>query len=251
MKHQPFNHAEAKWDKYKAFWRPLLSNYGHHYSDPDPILVQFDTGEMMVTKRFIHISKRKVYSDLNMALLSPRDKDFPKVTKPDGTVVPKSHLTCGGAYHFMIDYDSGHVVQLGEKLQRGTLLPERIKQHAHVYMASAGAVPVGAPVVLSEPYTATRDERKHAEKLRDQCRAWASLSEDVDMDQRMVRIKHPDGTTTTTRYWYALGQLPFSTLAQYKSFLDMDNLDRCRLAFNGAYKSRINTTVPYLLIASS
>ena len=98
MKLPAFNHAEARWDRYKAFHNMHLPRYRRA---PDSgIITLFDTGEMIVNNYGIYHTQRRHYPEWNISILSPRDGRWPKVKAPDGTIVRSmSMLTVNADQH--------------------------------------------------------------------------------------------------------------------------------------------------------
>ena len=248
-----FNHNDAKWDQYRALHVGHINRY--RWNTGSSYLMQFDTGEAIITNNYIHVSERRRHADFNISLLSPHDKLFPKVKLPDGTPVPITYLRQGRSQHFLIDHDSGHVVALGNTSKMADI-PERFRgssydSKAKAYVHGSGRVPVGAPVRLSMTKKLTKEQRVHIANLRDLCRAWMHFSEDVDMENSIVMCERSWNDTKAKQplTWTYMAGLSQDYLLTVTNLTDMDALDRCRLAVFGTYAIRERIEVSHLLVA--
>lgn len=249
-----FNQAAAMWDQHRAFHNNHIPRY--RWTPSSAYLVQFDTGEAIFTSSLIHREQRRRYDDFNISLLSPRDFRFPKVKTPGGQIIPSSWLTRGASQHFIIDHDSGHVVALGDIRKRPDL-PVRFRgsaynSTAYAYLAGPGCVPIGAPVRLVRTKNLTTDERKHISNLRALCRAWMQFSPDVDMEQGVVMVERFNAAAEQNMpvhlTWDQCAGLGQSYLLTVENIVDMDPLDRCRLAVHGSHGVIERVEVPHLLV---
>jgi len=245
MKTVQFDHSQSKWDQYRAPYMSMINQY--RWNDADPLMVLFDTGEAILTRTQVQPYARRLYTDKNIALLSPRDKAFPKVKTPDGQRVRLGDLTSGRAQHFLVDYDHGIAVALGS-MQNDPHVPERLRKVCRTYYAGPKSAPIGAPVKLRRVTPTTPDERKHIANLRACCRAWMALSDEVDIINETVHVK-PKDKPAYTRTWSYMYGLARKYILLVKDMSEMDLLDRCRLATHGTVGGRTTIYVSHLVLA--
>lgn len=240
-----FDFTKAKWDRYRAFHVAHARRYS--WNDGSGLIVQFDTGEVIFTAPTVHCSLRRHYPEFNISIRSPRDEQFPKVTRPDGTPVARSHLL-GRCQHFVIDHETGRVTALGASTRQRDDVPERLRYYSagtSAYCAGKGRPVQGVPVELIVRHQPTPEQRAHLTKLRAQCAAWMALSEDVDTESR--RYRKPDNAAVWVHYGMT-HPVPWTSFAE-ATMQDMHIFDRIRLAEKGWLSPTKREQVAYLLAA--
>ena len=174
MKLPEFNLKEASWDRFKAFY--IDRGPGTKWSGNRPI-IQFDTGEVIITPHNWTPDNRGKFTDLNIGVFRFADRHCLTMTTAEGEPLPTAHLDHKGNHRrVVVDYDTGHVVSLCH-MEKETRIPVRLRQAAMCYFSGAGQEPVGGPIIQSRPRKLPKDQREHLDGLIQACRAWAKLGD--------------------------------------------------------------------------
>ena len=177
MKLPEFNMNEAKWDYFRAFY--IRRGPGYDYNN-QPI-VQFDTGEVIVTKSRWEPDIRKTYEQWNVGVYATTD-DYtslklcvPGTEKP----LPKAWLSRDGLQTLWVDYDHKLAVRIDKKIAADTMkrIPERFRSSVNVYYGGKDDTPLGAPIEVSRPKKHHPSLVDHCEGIKAACAVWKTHNE--------------------------------------------------------------------------
>ncbi len=140
-----YNFGAQRWDDYRHFHVPAI--YRHK-----PI-VQFATGELMITSSKPDPDVRRVWPEYNIALTSTDDGLF-KFALPDGTPVPKAWITQNGGQYLLVDLDTKRAVKLTNYQSRRLDMPTHMRTMSAGFLC-AGGEPIGGQIEVKAPYKLT------------------------------------------------------------------------------------------------
>jgi len=224
MKLPPFNISEASWDRFHAFYIDRGPDPSWGSNKP---IVQFDTGEVIITPHNWTPDDRGKLGELNIGVFRFADHGCPTVTTPDGELLPTAHLD----HHrnrssVVVDYDTGHVVSLHRR-EKDTRVPVRLRQAAMCYFSGEDQEPVGGPIWQSKPRRLEKCEKDHLRGLLEASKAWVKL---LDKPGKM--------------YGHAVAHTDLLD----KSFEDVSENDRTLISAFGIEVTRELVEHAYLLI---
>ena len=248
MQMPAFDHSKACWDRYKAFH--ITHGWG---------LVQFDTGEVIITNAFPRPDLRK-RNRHGFTVLHSRsdlcrawgDKSVCGTVLKDpvtGEDIPNSWLTLqgGAGQYLLLDQETRRVVRLGAMRYDDKVsdhwacrkgVPRRFWREAAVYFAGNDMPPVGDDVTICRSEKLTSDERKHLSELLTSCRAWLQIKE---VNYTNLLGPRPTGNTHEdyaaraaydVAYYTRTTPVPLTDLLA-SDFQQLDPLLRFRYAWNG------------------
>ena len=174
--------ADASWDRYRALHWGLNQHsvkLGDSWSKTSQF-VAFETGEVIwAGGARPRPDKRGYYSTLGVSVLSPRDRDFPRILHLD-TAEPicRSWLIAGCNSYLLLDHETGTVVGLGNLID-DKHVPTRFATYGSAaYFPGEGRVPLGGQITYSKPHSALpKDQRQHIEEIVKQCKAARAMAE--------------------------------------------------------------------------
>lgn len=216
---EPYN---LRWDAYQAFHIAL-----------GPI-IRLQSGQVFVTATG-HAgasTRRRQAVDLSPYHIEILQDDelIGEFVDTDGVGVPRAWFglhTEGAHQTLLIDYDTKHVVRLSNDLD-DECTRVLYNTGCKAYFTHAGAEPVGSPVQLSQPYAWTKDEYRHMRDISDSAAAWAALEGKgrfTDGLGKRDRWSDSDGALK--------GKVPWQTVLNAHSMLDLTELDRAKIAKHG------------------
>jgi hypothetical protein len=176
MNYLEFNRNCAQHDLFDA---PYIDRRG---------FVRFASGEVIFTDP--KPTDRRTDKELGIQIVATGDDDCPDlyVEPTGGKPIPKAWLNQGGMQWLAIDHECGVAVRLapggyrygrvGAKYQLRDVdhfAPHYLTGRFTAYWAGPARRPIGAPITVSEPYRATKEQKQHLADLKDQANAWAAL----------------------------------------------------------------------------
>lgn len=250
MKLPKFDHARARWDAWRAFH---INHMGVEWHSGVAPVVQFDTGELILTAACASHKLRGSVTDLNIQTISSTDPKLPQLVLPDGTPVRRSWLDYK-VTNLLIDHDNGRVHKLDSRHHDldTTHIPKRFRGKVLAYFPGEGCPAIGQPVTVYRPRSWTKEQKDQVRALQAQCRMWMELNDlswvddqgDPKYSLRGVNAKgevvpvYNSATCTIT-----------DTLKM--SFEDMSQAERIRLAGGKLVAGLYSVTYPYLMLASA
>lgn len=235
MKAIKFNevNAEKKFDKYGAFWKPLVGADSYYREE---IMAIFETGEVRVNRPTPSPMYRYHDHQLDIELYSTSD-GYLKFATPDGEKVPTAWLKHHGTQYLLVDHTHKMAVRLGSHWGANRLkdLPGHL-DGCVAYYPTVGSKPVGMPVATHRPDKAfAKDKKDWLDEVRAACRALDKI----------------DGLEPG--YWRGTDEFPISrhlTKVEPGEFVAaLGKREVQRIADNGFYLGRVEVKVPYLLLA--
>lgn len=229
MKLPDFDHSKKKWDRYNASYVP------HHGRwSGDGVFIQFESGELMVTRNNLKPHERQEYDRFGCYLTYTTDAMF-QFYLPDGTKIPTAWLTQGGSQTLLVDLERKRAYRVapsyrGEAYKQ---LPTHAKTSC-LYFANVAADPIiSKPIHLARPDNAFKAE--HKKWMNDVRAACAAID----------RIK---GQSYVGPYKHKLTPADVAKpVEQYIS--ELPAYGTSRIAQNGFQLNRAVIEVPYLTIA--
>jgi hypothetical protein len=229
MKFPAFDHANAKWDAFKRFYIQHGPGYDHGYGSSRPF-VQFDTGEVIVTRHKFDPDERHVYKDLGIAVYGTADDKCPTFTTPDGETVLKSWLTYLGQQIVLADLGTRKVVRMDYHRYEDPIdCPSDLRPNARAYFAGEGRDPVGRAVKVARPTARTKEEKAHVQSMIDASKMWAEI---LPSDQRHTYPSKP---------------LDFDHVLKGE-FKDFGRSERLQMIHKGVVNGYTTVSHPYLLL---
>jgi hypothetical protein len=232
------NPAAHRWDLWRAF----------HIVDR--CFTDFSTGECIWAGPTPDPAQRRLYSKRNVQIVATTDPECPKLYIPgEDTPIPAAWLSRNGAQYLAVDYDFNMAVRLMHHSPYGSAsgwadrpIPQRFHNQCAVYWGGPGCKPVGDPIIVSPPWTPTREQKVHLKNLKDQAAAWALM---FDVTAGFGSMVHHivDGVRTRTRI--SPDPVPARTLMD-REFVDLTFEERARLHLHGLEYGHVATEYPYL-----
>lgn len=249
MKVPAFDHSKSSWDRYRAF------HIAHGWD-----LVQFDTGEVIITNAFPRPDLRGRNRHGFSMLQSRSDlcrawggKDIRGTVLKDpvsGEAIPNSWLTLpsGSGQYLLLDHETRRVVRLGAinyndkpgdhwTARKG--VPQRFWREAAAYYPGDDMPPVGDDVTIMRSVPLTSDERAHLRELLSSCRAWLQIKE---VNYTNLLGPRPTGNTPEDyearkeydqHNWLQATPMPTEELLATPDFTSLHPAHRWRYAWNG------------------
>jgi len=215
MKLPPFDHTRAQWDRYKAF---------HIWHTPS--FVQFDTGELAFVGSNVRREHRRYYPEFDLTIFdSTHIPDNIKLRTPEGEEVKSTWLSQAGHQLLLSDHGSRRVVAIG-RLKDNKQVPERLRKHAKAYINGLDGELVGAEVYLNKPVIEPPEVVEHLKNLRAASKAWLAMTDYTYKVYQKWPVRPSD--------------------VRDKTFADLADLDRARIAHCGFTADRKATKYPYL-----
>jgi hypothetical protein len=235
MKPVDFDFTRQRWDEYRAFH----TNDGH--------IVQFATGECIYTRPNPDPHERRHFRARMIQSVGTDDSDLPDLYLPGDTKpLPKAWLNNNGMQYLMVDYDRDKAVRLFSygatmPLTIPTHLRQRNRSDVRVYWAGPGCDPIGASILISQPFVPLPEQRAAIRALRDQCTAWVAMQ---DFPAEVWRpIVYKGEKIAVPSHAVGIDQV------LDKSITDLTVAVRVQFVRHGHVGKRVNTTHPYLSLS--
>jgi hypothetical protein len=230
MRLPAFDHTDARWDEFKAF------HVRHRARDA---IVQFDTGELIITSGYFKPHQRRAYQTFGLTILAGHDTpQLPDMVTPTGEPVRRSWLATPQT--LLIDESTRRVVRL---LRYGQLkgIPVRLRGHARGYFAGPGEPPLGGSVSVKRPIRLTPEQRRHLADVHAACTMWAAFQS--EQEQRGILA------AANIQPWPLVWQRPVETARIInQTFADILPAMRLRVAAKGLKTTYTIETHDYLLL---
>ena len=132
--------------------------------------------------------QRRLYSDLNIQIVSTKDDDCPKLARPgDNKPIPKAHLNYQGQQILLVDWNHRIAVSLDrhDKRRPRTQISRNLgmaqwlesKDTIVAYYPGEKHAPRGQQVVIECDYPFSKGQNEHLADLLQACQTWAKMAD--------------------------------------------------------------------------